>query len=186
MARAASTRSFRLEAITTVADGIDVAVRFGVPEPSALIARKLVETRILTCASPAYLLRRGEPRHPLELSQHECPLFRNPVSGRPFPWEFHRRSEIIEVPVNGRLVLNDLASKLAACVAGHGIAQTFALGIDALLESKGAYPDPGGLGGGAVSALTPITRPGICRRPRSARFSISSSTARLSLPARLS
>jgi DNA-binding transcriptional LysR family regulator len=36
--------------------------------------------------------------------------------------------------VTGRLVVNDLASKLAACVAGQGVAQTFALGVDALLE----------------------------------------------------
>ena len=44
-----------------VGEGIDVAARFGEPEPSALIARKLLETRILTCAAPAYLARHGEP-----------------------------------------------------------------------------------------------------------------------------
>jgi DNA-binding transcriptional LysR family regulator len=38
------------------------------------------------------------------------------------------------VKVTGRLVLNDLAAKLAACVAGQGVAQTFALGLDALLK----------------------------------------------------
>jgi DNA-binding transcriptional LysR family regulator len=36
-----------------VSEGIDVAVRFGEPEPSGLIARKPLETRILTCAAPA-------------------------------------------------------------------------------------------------------------------------------------
>jgi DNA-binding transcriptional LysR family regulator len=38
------------------------------------------------------------------------------------------------VKVTGRLVLNDLAAKLAACIAGQGVAQTFALGLDALLK----------------------------------------------------
>ena len=38
-----------------VSEGFDVAVRFGEPEPSGLIARKLLDTRILTCAAPAYL-----------------------------------------------------------------------------------------------------------------------------------
>jgi DNA-binding transcriptional LysR family regulator len=37
--------------------------------------------------------------------------------------------------VTGRLVLNDLATKLTACVAGHGIAQSFAFGLDTLLAS---------------------------------------------------
>ncbi len=118
-----------------VGEGIDVAVRFGAPEPSALIARKLVETRIFTCASPAYLARHGAPRRPRDLTQHECLLFRDPATGRPFAWEFHRGKEIIEVKTSGRLVFNDLATKLAACAAGLGIAQTFALGIDAMLDS---------------------------------------------------
>jgi DNA-binding transcriptional LysR family regulator len=116
-------------------EGFDVAVRFGEPEPSGLIARKLLETRILTCASPAYLARSGRPRHPRDLMRHECLLFRDPVSGRPFLWEFHRVGEVMEVKVSGRLVLNDLATKLAACAAGHGIAQAFEFGLDRLLAS---------------------------------------------------
>src|ERR1700679_2966289 len=71
-----------------VTEGFDVAVRFGEPEPSALVARKLLETRILTCAAPAYLARHGRPMHPHDLVRHECLLFRDPVTGRPFGWEF--------------------------------------------------------------------------------------------------
>ncbi len=119
-----------------VPDGFDAAVRFGEPEPSGLVARKLLETRILACAAPSYLARHGTPLHPRDLVGHECLMFRDPVTGRPFGWEFHHRNgEIIEVATTGRLVLNDLATKLAACAAGHGIAQTIALGIDPLLAS---------------------------------------------------
>jgi DNA-binding transcriptional LysR family regulator len=118
-----------------VSEGIDVAVRFGEPEPSGLIARKLLETRILACAAPAYLARRGRPRHPRDLAQHECILFRDPVTGRPFPWEFHRAGKVVEVEVTGSLVMNDLATKLSACIAGHGIAQTIEFGLDSLLAS---------------------------------------------------
>ena len=39
------------------------------------------------------------------------------------------------MPVQGRLVVNDLATKLAACAAGYGVAQTFELGIEPLLAS---------------------------------------------------
>jgi DNA-binding transcriptional LysR family regulator len=118
-----------------VSEGFDVAVRFGEPEPSGLIARKLLDTRILTCAAPAYLARCGRPRHPRDLERHECLLFRDPLTGRPFAWEFHRAGKVAKVNVTGRLVLNDLATKLTACAAGHGIAQTFEFGIDRLLAS---------------------------------------------------
>jgi DNA-binding transcriptional LysR family regulator len=118
-----------------VSEGIDVAVRFGEPEPSGLIARKLLATRILACAAPAYLARRGRPRHPRDLVRHECLLFRDPVTGRPFPWEFHRAGKVVEVAVTGSLVMNDLATKLSACIAGHGIAQTIEFGLDSLLAS---------------------------------------------------
>jgi DNA-binding transcriptional LysR family regulator len=118
-----------------VAEGFDAAVRFGEPEPSGLVARKLLETRILTCASPAYLDRHGTPLHPRDLERHQCLMFRDSVTGRPFGWEFRRANEVVEVKANGRLVLNDLATKLAACAAGNGIAQTIELGVDPLLAS---------------------------------------------------
>jgi DNA-binding transcriptional LysR family regulator len=118
-----------------VSEGFDAAVRFGEPEPSSLIARKLLETRVLTCAAPGYLARHGTPLHPHQLAQHECLLFRDPQTGRPFPWEFHRGDEMIEVKVSGRLVVNDLATKLTACAAGHGVSQTFELGLGGMLVS---------------------------------------------------
>lgn len=117
-----------------VREGFDAAVRFGEPEPSSLIVRKLMETRILTCAAPSYLAKHGTPEHPRDLEQHECLMFRDPVTGRPFPWEFRRGGEVIRVKVGGRLVVNDLATKLNACTAGHGISQSLALGLDPLLE----------------------------------------------------
>ncbi|WP_158924739.1 LysR family transcriptional regulator [Acidisphaera sp. S103] len=118
-----------------VAEGFDAAVRFGEPEPSGLVARKLLETRILTCASPGYLARNGTPLHPNDLERHACLMFRDSVTGRPFAWEFCRGDEVVAVKVNGRMVLNDLATKLAACAAGCGVAQTIALGVDSLLAS---------------------------------------------------
>ncbi|XYH97582.1 LysR family transcriptional regulator [Sorangium sp. So ce1128] len=120
-----------------VSEGFDAAVRFGEPEPSALVARLLLKTRILTCASPDYLARRGRPARPVDLGEgrHECIRFRDPATGRPFPWEFHRGNEIIEVPVSGRLILNDAATMFLACAAGHGIAQVMELGVGELLRS---------------------------------------------------
>lgn len=118
-----------------VTDGFDMAIRFGEPEANRLVTRKLAETRIVTCAAPAYLERHGRPHHPSELThgQHQCLLFRDPATGRPFDWEFHRAGKVLPVKVNGRLFLNDVATSLAACMAGLGIAQPMALGIGEML-----------------------------------------------------
>jgi DNA-binding transcriptional LysR family regulator len=118
-----------------IAEGFDAAVRFGEPEPSGLIARKLLETRILTCAAPAYLARHGVPTHPRDLDGHECLMFRDPVTGRPFDWEFRRGAEVVSIKASGRLVVNDLATKLALCMGGNGIAQSIELGLAPLLDS---------------------------------------------------
>jgi DNA-binding transcriptional LysR family regulator len=118
-----------------IAEGFDAAVRFGEPEPSGLMARKLLETRILACAAPAYLDRHGRPAHPRDLERYECLMFRDPVTGRAFPWEFHRGGEVVEVKVSGRVLVNDLATKLAACAAGLGVALTIELGVEPIFAS---------------------------------------------------
>src|SRR5476651_2385157 len=75
-----------------VADGFDLAVRFGEPRESTLIARKLLDTRVITVASPAYIKKHGRPLDPADLERepHTCIHFRDPETGHPFQWEFHR------------------------------------------------------------------------------------------------
>ena len=126
-----STSNYREEMMA----GVDVAVRFGPPDESSLIARKLLETRVLTVASPAYLERHGEPRTPHDLIHHEALLFRDPQTGLPFRWEFHRGGDIVEVKVSGRLVMDDPSIAVSACVAGQGIFQSLALGLGPFLAS---------------------------------------------------
>lgn len=118
-----------------VGDGIDLALRFGPPRESSLVARKLLETRVLTVASPAYLQRKGRPFAPEELASggHELIDFRDPQTGRPFPWEFHRKRKRITIDTPGRLLLNDAGTLLSACLAGYGVAQIMLLGSEALL-----------------------------------------------------
>jgi DNA-binding transcriptional LysR family regulator len=120
-----------------VAEGFDIALRFGEPEPSALVARLLLRTRVLTCAAPSYLEARGRPARPEDLASdpHECILFLDPRTARPFGWEFRRDAEVMEVPVSGRLIVNDGATLLGACLAGHGVAQIFEIGLSEMLAS---------------------------------------------------
>jgi DNA-binding transcriptional LysR family regulator len=120
-----------------VSDGFDLAVRFGEPAPSALIARRLFNARILTVASPAYVERQGRPMHPQDLASdaHQCIIAIDPASGRPFDWEFWRGSECVSVVPNGRLTVTDSGTKLEACLAGFGIAQVIDLGLAHHVES---------------------------------------------------
>jgi DNA-binding transcriptional LysR family regulator len=116
-----------------VADGFDLALRFGEPRTSSLVARKLLDTRILTVAAPSYLKRHGRPLQPQDLNGHRCIQFRDPETGRPFDWEFHRGSERQVVDTRGQLLVNDVGSLHSTCLAGYGIAQIMALGSDLLL-----------------------------------------------------
>jgi DNA-binding transcriptional LysR family regulator len=117
-----------------IGEGFDVAVRFGDPPTSSLVVRKVLETRILTVAAPRYIERHGRPTKPSELSRHHCIQFRNPGTGQPFEWEFHQGRKIVPVKTSGRLLLTDVGTMLGACIAGAGIAQVMALGIQDLLD----------------------------------------------------
>jgi DNA-binding transcriptional LysR family regulator len=121
-----------------ISEGFDIAVRFGEPQPSSLIVRRLFQLPVITCASPKYLRRHGRPKSPNDLARerHECLLFRDPVKRTPFPWEFHKGKKVITVPVRGQLILNDALTHLEACIAGLGVAQVFQLGIESMLESR--------------------------------------------------
>ncbi|HEY4242548.1 MAG TPA: LysR family transcriptional regulator [Kofleriaceae bacterium] len=118
----------RPQAGDLVSDGFDAAVRWGEPTTRGLIARKLLETRIVTCAAPSYLGRHGWPPDPQALARHECIQFIDPGTLRPFEWEFHRGRRKLIVPTRGRLTVDDAAAAIGACLAGHGIAQLMELG----------------------------------------------------------
>lgn len=121
-----------------VADGFDLALRFGHPLPSSLVARKLFDTRVLAMASPAYLERFGHPTDPRELENtpHRCILFREPVTGKPFAWEFHQKRKQLTVKPQGQLTVNDPGTVYSACLAGLGIAQLFELGVEQYTSSN--------------------------------------------------
>lgn len=125
-----------------VAEGFDLAIRFGHPRPSSLVARKLLDTRVLTVASPAYIRRHGHLSDPRELEgrHHRCILFRDSVTGRPFPWEFHQRRRRLTVAVHGTLTVNDAGTLYSTCLAGHGIAQLFELGAESSIAAKKLVP----------------------------------------------
>lgn len=118
-----------------VAEGIDVAVRFGDQPSSTMSSRLLLRTRVITVASPAYLARKGVPRQPEDLGAHDCIQYIDPLRGKPFSWEFQRAKEVIPVETNGYLTTNDVDTMVQACLSGLGVAQTLAINVQHLLDS---------------------------------------------------
>jgi DNA-binding transcriptional LysR family regulator len=118
-----------------VADGVDVAIRFGEPAMSSLIARRLADIQIMTVAAPSYLERRDHPKHPNELVDHACIHFNDPLTGQPYAWEFHKGRKVITVPTKSRLIVSDAGTMFTECIAGTGIAQVFAVAVRDLLEN---------------------------------------------------
>jgi DNA-binding transcriptional LysR family regulator len=127
--------AMREEVGDLISDGFDAAVRFGPPQPYALLVRRLLQVRLLTCAAPAFLERYGKPRTPrdLETMRLPCLLFRDPITGEPYAWEFHRGKEVIAVRVSGRITMSDSATYLEACLAGLGVSQLLDLGAATFL-----------------------------------------------------
>ena len=58
--------------VDLVEEGFDVAIRIGTVGSENLVARRLGETALVPCASPAYLQRHGAPATPQDLARHNC------------------------------------------------------------------------------------------------------------------
>ena len=118
-----------------VADGFDLALRFGEPPIGSFVARKITETRVLTVASPAYIKAHGRPRHPKDLESRDCIDFYDAANACAFEWEFCNGAEVLPVKPSSRLMVSDVGAMLGACEAGAGIAQIMELGSKQTVDS---------------------------------------------------
>ncbi|CED61093.1 Hypothetical transcriptional regulator, LysR family [Moritella viscosa] len=109
-------------------DKIDMALRYGEPEDSSLVAFLIAKIDRVVCASPAYLAKYGEPNHPNDLSQHNCLLYR--LGERVYDtWPFvdstgnsaGTNSGKYKVKVTGNRLSNDADVVHRWVVAGKGI-----------------------------------------------------------------
>jgi DNA-binding transcriptional LysR family regulator len=105
--------------VDILAEGFDLAIRIGRLEESALVARYLAPVRLMVCASPGYLARKGTPVTPRDLLAHDCLVY-SYYSTRA-DWTFLRDGKTYTVHVSGHLVANNGDALKAAAVAGAGI-----------------------------------------------------------------
>jgi DNA-binding transcriptional LysR family regulator len=117
-----------------VSEGYDIALRFGEPPSSSLVARKLLETNTITVAAPAYIRKHGKPAAPSDLASHSCIQMRSPMTGQPLDWEYRRKGKTFPAKTSGRLFVTDFGTMLGACLAGAGVARFKASGVRDLVN----------------------------------------------------
>ena len=101
-------------------EGFDLALRVtDAPQPH-LVARKLADMRIVICAAPSYIERRGQPREPMDLLQHDCLQFTPP--GLMANSIFEKDGVRIDVPVHGGIRINHAEPLRTLALGGLGIA----------------------------------------------------------------
>jgi DNA-binding transcriptional LysR family regulator len=90
--------------VDLIGDNVDLAVRGGVPPPDSagLIAHPILRIDRQPVAAPSYLRRRGTPRDPADLVEHDC-LVQHGARGPLATWELVRGDDRRSITVSGRL-----------------------------------------------------------------------------------
>lgn len=110
-------------AVDLVREGYDCVVRVGALRDSGLVARRLGELRLINCASPAYLAQHGTPKRLQDLSRHWLVHYVSVLGAKPDGWEYEEDGVWKELPMRGRVTVNNAEAYVAACVAGLGLIQ---------------------------------------------------------------
>ncbi len=101
-------------------EGIDLDIRIGNEIAPHLIAKRLASNRRILCASPAYLERRGTPRHIDDLAGHDCLVIKE--RDHPFGvWRLSGPEGETPVRVTGPLASNHGEIVHQWALAGYGI-----------------------------------------------------------------
>ncbi len=127
-----SVRMFLMDRVVDlVEEGLDLGIRIGHLPDSSLRATQLGTVRYVTCASPSYLARAGEPTAPRELKGHHCISFNtfSPAER----WTFAGRKPV-SVTVAPRLIVNTADAAIDAAKAGLGVVRVLSYQADQSLK----------------------------------------------------
>ncbi|WP_454694341.1 LysR family transcriptional regulator [Achromobacter aegrifaciens] len=131
--------SFTDRFVDLAEEGIDVAVRIGGPQQWApgLGHRYLGSERVIFCASPQYLARRGTPLTADDLAQHDAVAYGR-ADGEPPAWRIAQGAGPASLrPIDGVMALDSAEAQVDAVAAGFGIAQLATwLAADALRDGR--------------------------------------------------
>jgi len=121
--------------VDLVREGFDCVLRVGPLVDSTLVARPLGAFRIINCASPAYLERHGTPTTLNDLATHQLIHYVSTLGARSPGWEYPDGSGYASLPMAGSITVNNSDSYTAACIAGLGLIQAPAAGLQPLIDA---------------------------------------------------
>ncbi|WP_313392162.1 LysR family transcriptional regulator [Sphingobium yanoikuyae] len=108
--------------VDIVSDRFDAGVRLGEQVEKDMITVPIGPMeRMIVVAAPEYLKRFGTPRHPRDLTDHDCIQIRMPTARAPIPWEFQKNAQEINVRVSGRIICNNKFMQIDAAARGLGL-----------------------------------------------------------------
>ncbi|GGC07057.1 LysR family transcriptional regulator [Oxalicibacterium flavum] len=109
-----------------VASRFDAGVRLGeLVERDMISVRISPDVKVAIVASPAYLAAHPAPRTVQDLKQHRCLNYRLASAGGLYAWEFTKGGRMVDVRVEGPVIINDWTLALAAVLDGLGIGYCF-------------------------------------------------------------
>ncbi|AWY42218.1 LysR family transcriptional regulator [Pseudomonas putida] len=109
--------------VDLIAEGVDCVLRAGTLSDSALIGKRVASLRQITCASPAYLRKYGEPKSLDELKNHRAVNYVSRTDGKVFPFEFRVDGELREVALDSAVSVFGAEIYAASAIAGLGLIQ---------------------------------------------------------------
>ena len=116
--------SYTDRVVDVIGERFDAAIRIGLMQDSALVARRIAPSRAVVVASPAYLARRGIPQAPADLAEHDCLIYTGSLDP---DWHFRAGKRALAVRPKGRLRSDSGEAIMQWTLAGLGvtIAPTF-------------------------------------------------------------
>lgn len=119
--------------IDMLKEGIDLVIRMGETQDSQLIAKKITNYPILTCATPEYLAQNPVLQHPNDLLQHSCIIDSNFRIGK--QWQFIDKEQILTIPVKSRVAVNSPRAVRELVLSGLGIGLITSFVVEDVLQS---------------------------------------------------
>lgn len=106
--------------VNPIEDGYDLVIRTGLLEDSSLIARHLIKSEWVICATSEYFDKYGKPNQIYDLLNHNCLRYAYHADG-PSNWLFNSQGQSINLQVNGSLITDNASALQKAALANHGI-----------------------------------------------------------------
>ena len=118
------------------------------PPPDMIAVPVTGDLRLAVVGAPSYFARRGVPKHPRELTEHDCLNWHPTPNAPPYRWEFTEKGRAFSVSVPARVLSTDASLNRRLAIQGLGVTLAFEGHVREAIER-----------GELVSVLAPFCAP---------------------------